>query len=176
MYGCSVQALHCGPLMVITRGHSQPILSSSFQGDFSLTLDNFHSLFSFFHPRLSFWGSAEQLLEMSTEFTYLHCLGSFALMAIGAACNATCWGIWPLCPRCHCPEMCPPPVCLHVWSRLVSLKCLGSPICRFHFQQASFINTTFHPDKLGINQIKLPMSQKVKNNHEKLGVVQRSLK
>lgn len=70
------QAPQRSPLMVITPGHSRPILSTGFERDFSLTLGFCWTTFSFsLLPLLficHFGGPAEQLLKkLLRSFHYL---------------------------------------------------------------------------------------------------------
>lgn len=75
VYYFNEQAPQRNPLVVITPGHSQPILSTGFEGDFSLTLGFCWATFSFsFLFICHLKGSVKQLLGKVAELTCFHCL------------------------------------------------------------------------------------------------------
>lgn len=122
--------------MVITPGHSQPILFTSFEGDFSLTLGLRWTTFSFSFYLLLFichFGDGRAAVGEVAEFTHFHCLALFVLMAMPAASwKETCWTIWLLCPYCRCQT------CTVSTVRVCMIGCFplnALPICCLHFKQ-----------------------------------------
>lgn len=141
VYYFNDEASQRNPSMVITPGHSQPILSTGFEGDFSLTLGFWWATFSFSFPAFCsfviFGGSAEQLLEkLLSSLAFIVCVmcanGYLSSLVMPAASwDEMCWAIWPQCFPRHCQTcivltVC---VCVYVWSAV-------SPICCPHFESS----------------------------------------
>lgn len=80
--------------MVITPGHSQPILSTGFEGDFSLTLGRLSLLSP--SVRLSFLGFCRAAVGKGGKIACFPCLGSFLLMVLWAAWDASSFLRWEI--------------------------------------------------------------------------------